>query len=277
MDYKTFEEKIKQRALKNAKDKSFVKNLLGNEVDFLKKLHNYSSMYNKLLSNMNVIDTIGEYNKSNSELEGVIALNGASGVGQSYVMKYIRDELDSNNIDFERIYLLGMRDKREGEGYKDPYIFVNKEDDKFICRDKGKVYTRDDIYFEYESRPNASNVILKKDIKKADNQLMYLETVIPTLLKMKYESLSGLSPLEDKLNVVYLTAESGEEWLTRLAAREPDQISDESYKNKLIGRIKSSLDDMKIVSDEKIPSVVNEYMKGKETAKKALTAWGIYK
>ncbi len=277
MEYEKFKSNLKKRALENAKDRKKINKIFSEEVDFLKNLYEHSSKYNKLLTNMNIVSKIGNYNDKNSELEGIIALNGASGVGQSYVMKFIRDELDSNNIDFERIYLLGMRDKREGEGHKDPYIFVDKIKNSFKCRDTNKVYHPKDIYYEYESRPNASNVILKKDIKKADNKLMYLETVIPTLLKMKYESLSGFSPLEDKLNVVYLTAESGEEWLTRLAAREPDKLNNNDYKNKLIGRIKSSLNDMEIVSEKNIPSVVNEYKKGRETAKKALTAWGIYK
>lgn len=242
--------------------------------DFLEHIYKSAKKYDELLDRLNLVK---EYDESrNAELStGIIALNGTSGVGQSFVMKYIQKELEKNQIPFERIYLLGTREQRDNEGHKDPYIFVDKTRNGYECIHTGKEYSDSDIYFEYESRPGANNAIVKDDILKADSRLLYLETVIPTLIKMKNEPLSGFSPLDDKLKVAYLAADSGTEWVKRLVAREPHKLSDKKFLDKLVGRVDSSLADMEIAAKEQIPTAVHVLDHGEETAKKVLTAWNM--
>lgn len=252
-----------------------VKNFLDKDTTgFVNYLHESSQLYDSLLSKLNIIEDYSE--SENKHLrKGIIALNGTSGVGQSFVMKFIKKELENRNIVFDRIYLLATREPRSNESHKDPYIFTEKTNKGYSCIHTQNEFLNDDIYYEYESRPGAFNAILKEDIRKANNNLLYLETVIPTLFKMKSENINGIYPLKEDLKIVYLAADSGKEWIYRLVAREPDKIEDENFRNKITGRINSSLEDMKIAEKEKIPTAVHILDYGHITAKKVLKGWNI--
>ena len=277
---KNLEERIKTQAELLFKEKGeevyvSAKNFLDSDGEsFVKYLFDSAQKYDELLTSLNRVDNFGDELKQGFN-HGIIALNGTSGVGQSFVMKFIKEELKNKGVSFDRIYLLATRTPRSNEGDRDPYIFVNKKDNSYECIFSGKTFSKGDVYLEYESRPGAFNAILMSDLEKSKNNLMYLETVIPTLLKMKNESFNGFDALGDDLRIAYLAADSGKEWLYRLVAREPDKISDENFRNKLIGRVDSSLKDMYVASKEQIPSVVHVLDNGHITAKKVLTAWNI--
>lgn len=283
-DFLEFKKKLEER-IRNQSDLLFkekaeevysdARTFLESDGDtFVKYLFDSANKYDELLDSLNLINDFGTELKQGFD-KGIIALNGTSGVGQSYVMKFIEQELKNKGVSFDRIYLLATRAPRSNEGHKDPYIFVNKQDNLYKCIFSGESFSKDDVYLEYESRPGAHNVILKADLEKSKDNLMYLETVIPTLLKMQNESINGFDALGNNLKIAYLAADSGKEWLYRLVAREPDKISDESFRNKLIGRVDSSLKDMYVASENQIPSVVHVLDHGPDTAKKVLTAWNI--
>ena len=83
--------------------------------------------YDQLLAKLpKVADFVKETKKLDA---GILALNGASGAGQSYVMKRVENLLEERSLKLPRIYLLGTRDARPDEGHKAPYIFV-KENEK---------------------------------------------------------------------------------------------------------------------------------------------------
>ena len=62
---------------------------------------------------------------------GILALNGASGAGQSYVIKRVEKLLSEKSLTLPRIYLLGTRSPRPDEGHKNPYIFAQEVTDGF--------------------------------------------------------------------------------------------------------------------------------------------------
>ncbi len=207
---------------------------------------------------------------------GILALNGASGTGQSYVMARVERFLREREIELPRIYLLATRDPRPGEGYKDPYIFVRETRAGYQdIYHPERVYAPEDIYYAYESRPGAHNAILLEDAKAAREQVMYLETVIPTLLYIKIMPIAGLPAWGDDLQIVYLAVPSGGEWVYRLVNREPERLQEEAFRGKILGRTTSSLSDMEVAADHEIPCVLNHYNRAEEAAQEILTAWGL--
>ena len=207
---------------------------------------------------------------------GILALNGASGAGQSYVMARVERFLREREIELPRIYLLGTRDPRPGEGHKNPYIFVRETEDGYQdLYHPERVYAPEDIYYAYESRPGARNAILLEDAKAAREQVMYLETVIPTLLHIKTTSIAGLPAWGDDLQIVYLAVPSGVEWVYRLVNREPERLQEDVFRQKILGRTTSSLSDMEVAAEHEIPCVLNHYNRAEEAAQEILTAWGL--
>lgn len=207
---------------------------------------------------------------------GILALNGASGVGQSYVLQRVEQILQGNSIELPRIYLLGTRPPREGEGHKSPYIFVEKIPEGYRdVHHPDVVYSQEDIYYAYQSRPGAENAILMKDVKAALDQKMYLETVIPTLLHMKMTPIKGIPAWGEKLIIVYLAAPSGAEWLIRLLNREPSKLAHEKQQRTLIGRVRSSMADMETAAEHGVHTVINHHEKGQQAAREILSTWGL--
>jgi hypothetical protein len=207
---------------------------------------------------------------------GILALNGASGAGQSYVMARVKKFLDERSIELPRIYLLGTREPRPDEGHKDPYIFVREVPGGYQdIHHPGVTYAPSDIYYEYESRPGARNAILLEDARAALEGVMYLETVIPTLLHIKNHDIAGILAWEDDLQIVYLAAPTGGEWIYRLVNREPERLQEEGFRAKILGRTTSSISDMEITAEHEIPVVLNHYGKAEQAAREILTAWGL--
>lgn len=214
--------------------------------------------------------------KSKTINAGILALNGASGAGQSYVMKRVENLLQERELTLPRIYLLGTREPRPGEGHKDPYIFVKEELDGFQDIHNPDVhYHNEDIYYRYQSRPGADNAILLADIHAAQKNLVYLETVIPTLLHIKENEISGIPPWKDKLKVIYLAAPSGSEWVFRLLNREPDRLDEEGFQATILGRLSSSISDMRLAAENNIPCVLNHYGRAEQAAREIVMFWGL--
>jgi len=207
---------------------------------------------------------------------GILALNGASGAGQSYVMARVERLLRRRSIELPRIYLLGTRPPRPGEGHKNPYIFVRQTPEGWQdIHHPERIYTPDDIYYFYESRPGAGNAILRSDMEAARRQLMYLETVIPTLLHIKETAIAGFPPWGDALRIVYLAVPGGREWLARLLNREPERLGDVAFRKQIMGRVASSLADMELAVVHEIPCVLNRHGQGERAAHEVLAAWGL--
>ncbi len=207
---------------------------------------------------------------------GILALNGASGAGQSYVMERVERLLRRRGIELPRIYLLGTRPPRPGEGHKNPYIFVRETAAGWQdIHHPERVYTPDDIYYFYESRPGAGNAILRADMEAARRQLMYLETVIPTLLHIKETALAGFPPWGDALKIVYLAVPGGQEWLSRLLNREPERLAEPSFRQQILGRVASSLADMELAAEHGVPCVLNRHGQGERAAQEILAVWGV--
>jgi len=207
---------------------------------------------------------------------GILALNGASGAGQSFVMDAVKLLLEERNLTLPRIYLLATRTPRPNEGDRNPYIFVEETDDGY--RDiytPSATYSPDEIYYFYQSRPGASNAILRADMEEAREKKMYLETVVPTLLHIKTTSIGGLPAWGDLMRIVYLAAPDGIEWIFRLLQRQPEKLSDPSYRRQVLGRTGSSLDDMKLAAENKIPVVLNRWGKAEQAAREIIAAWGL--
>ncbi len=207
---------------------------------------------------------------------GILALNGASGAGQSYVMKRVAALLETRSIVLPRIYLLATRKPRPDEGYKNPYIFVEKTEDGW--RDvyhPESVYRESDIYYRYQSRPGAENAILLSDAYQARERIMYLETVIPTLLYIREHAIKGVPAWGDNLRIVYLAAPEGYEWVFRLLNREAERLSEATYRESLLGRLASSLADMELAAAHHIPCVLNHYGQAEQAAEEILRVWGI--
>jgi len=211
-----------------------------------------------------------------SRTRGILALNGASGAGQSFVMGEVERLLKASDRKLPRIYLLATREPRPGEGHKEPYIFVRRTDGGFQdVHHPGVTYAESDIYCVYQSRPGAENAILLSDARAALRQVMYLETVVPTLLQMRSKGLAGIPAWGDDLRIVYLAAPSGKEWLSRLVNREPDKLGDARFRETLLGRTASSIVDMELAAQEGVLCVLNHHGKADQAAREILAAWGI--
>ncbi len=214
--------------------------------------------------------------KGEAQPWGILALNGASGAGQSFVMAYVRRLLEQRGIELPRIYLLATREPRPGEGDRNPYIFVEEVEGGFRDRfNPARFYRWEEIYYYYTSRPGAANAILMDDALRARRERMYLETVIPTLLHIQRESIRGLPPWGDHLTILYLVVPTGAEWIYRLLQREPERLQEEAFRQKLIGRVRSSLEDMALAVREGIPAIFNHWGEGEKAAEELLAAWGL--
>lgn len=236
------------------------------------QIQRYANTYNSLLAQLPPARTPGKQHRS----MGILALNGASGAGQSYVMARVKTLLDAHGITLPRIFLLATREPRPDEGYKNPYIFVIPVAEGFQDRfHPERIYTEDDIYYYYSSRPGAANAILMEDARRALQEVMYLETVIPTLLHIQKTAIKGIPAWEDNLAIVYLAVPTGEEWIYRLLNREPERLTEPAFRVKLLGRIRSSLEDMSLAAEHKTPTVLNRYGEAEKAAAEILQAWGL--
>ncbi len=207
---------------------------------------------------------------------GILALNGASGAGQSFVMAYVKALLEERGIQLPRIYLLATREPRPGEGDRNPYIFVEEVEGGFRDRfHPGRFYTWDDIYYYYTSRPGAANAILMADARRALREKMYLETVIPTLLHIRDHAIRDIPAWGEHLTILYLAVPGGPDWLYRLLQREPERLQEPAFREKLLGRVRSSLEDMALAVERHIPVVLNYWGKGEKAAREILAAWGL--
>lgn len=207
---------------------------------------------------------------------GILALNGASGAGQSYVMARVETLLRQRSLTLPRIYLLATRAPRPGEGHKNPYIFVREVEDGFQdIHNPSVTYTESDIYYFYQSRPGAGNGILLSDAQAALEHVMYLETVIPTLLHIQETDIAGIPAWGENLRIVYLAAPSGTEWVFRLLNREPSRLEEEAYRTKIVGRVTSSVSDMQLAAENEIPCVLNRHNQAERAAQEILAAWGL--
>ena len=207
---------------------------------------------------------------------GILALNGASGAGQSYVMKRVEKLLKEKNLELPRIHLLATRSPRPDEGHKNPYIFVKENEGGFTdIHNPSTTYRQADIYYQYQSRPGASNAILLSDAQAAMEKRLYLETVVPTLLHIKTHAIGGIPPWGENLKILYLAVPDGTEWVYRLLNREPDRLKEEAFQTTILGRIKSSISDMEIAVDHEIPFIFNHHDKAEQAAGDILEAWGL--
>ncbi len=232
-----------------------------------------AARYDRLLARLPMA---GAGERREKLLAGILALNGASGAGQSYVMKRVARLLEARSITLPRIYLLATRKPRPDEGYKNPYIFVEAVEGGW--RDiyhPETVYRQEDIYYRYQSRPGAENAILLSDARLARERIMYLETVIPTLLHIREHTIKGIPAWKDNLRIVYLAAPDGYEWVYRLLNRETGKLVEEGYRRTLLGRLASSLDDMELAAEHRIPCVLNHYGKAEQAAEEILSVWGL--
>ncbi len=230
--------------------------------------------YDRLLHRL----TEGETHPDNAARpqSGILALNGASGAGQSYVMKRVQSLLRARNITLPRIYLLATRSPRPDEGHKNPYIFVREMENGYQdIYHPDVLYRFDEIYYRYESRPGAVNAILLEDMRQALRQRMYLETVIPTLLHIRNTAIGEISPWEERLRIVYLAAPSGAEWLYRLLNRQPDKLTSPEYRTAILGRVDSSIADMELAAAQNIPTVLNRHGQAERAAEEILERWGV--
>jgi len=230
-------------------------------------------VYDALLGEL--LDSERTAQDSSEKTSGILALNGASGAGQSYVLERVETQLKKRSIELPRIYLLATRSPRPGEGHKEPYIFVTKTDAGFRGIHHPEVmYSKDDIYYSYQSRPGAANAILMADVRAAMKKTMYLETVIPTLLHIKTTRIGEVPPWGEKLKIVYLATPSGQEWLYRLLNREPLKLESEEWRIAIIGRVESSIGDMEQAAEYKVQTVLNWHGKGEQAAQEILSTWG---
>jgi len=227
-------------------------------------------VYNALLREL--LDRPSTTKESAEITSGILALNGASGAGQSYVLERVEALLEKRSIELPRIYL----PPRPGEGHKEPYIFVKNTDAGFQDIHYPEVmYSQDEIYYYYQSRPGAANAILMDDVRAAMNKPMYLETVIPTLLHIKTTRIGEVPAWGHKLKIVYLATPSGQEWLYRLLNREPSKLESEEWRAAIMGRVNSSIGDMEQAVEYKVQTVLNWHGKGEQAAREILTIWGL--
>jgi hypothetical protein len=157
----------------------------------------------------------------------------------------------------------------------EPYIFVEEIDAGFRDIHHPEVmYSQDDIYYSYQSRPGATNAILMADVRAAMKKTMYLETVIPTLLHIKTTRIGEVPPWGEKLRIVYLATPSGQEWLYRLLNREPSKLDSEEWRAVIMGRVGSSIGDMEQAVKQNVQTVLNWHGKGEQAAQEILSIWG---
>ncbi|MCP4142559.1 MAG: hypothetical protein GY755_20155 [Chloroflexi bacterium] len=238
------------------------------------KILSQAEKYDQLLAKL---PKVADFAKETEKLDaGILALNGASGAGQSYVMKRVENLLKEKVLELPRIYLLGTREVRPDENHKDPYIFVKENEKGFQDVHNAEVfYAHEDIYYRYNSRPGADNAILLVDMQTATKEKMYLETVIPTLLYLKENEIAGIPAWGDKMRIAYLAAPSGKEWVFRLLNREPEKLVEAKYRTTLQGRFSSSLSDMEIAAEKKIVCVLNHFGLAEQAAEEILQVWGV--
>ncbi len=231
--------------------------------------------YDELLAELPRATQLAE-SETPARNSGILALNGASGAGQSYVMAEVEKLLAKREIELPRIYLLGTRAARPGEGYKNPYIFVKEVAAGYQeIYHPEIIYRPDDIYYFYQSRPGAANAILMEDMQTAQEEIMYLETVIPTLLHIQQNELGGIPAWGDKLQILYLVVPTGSEWVYRLLNREPEKLKGAQFQAQILGRTGSSLEDMQLAVEHQIPVILNRYNKADQAAQEILAAWGL--
>lgn len=237
------------------------------------KVFTQAKKYDELLEKL---PKAADINRTKKKIRaGILALNGASGAGQSYVMARVERLLTKQSLSLPRIYLLGTRSPRPSEGHKDPYIFVEETPEGYKDTHNNTLYAHNDIYYRYQSRPGADNAILLADMKSAQENVMYLETVIPTLLHLRDTEISGIPALGNNLKIIYLAAPTGNEWVFRLLNREPSRLIEEKFQQTILGRLSSSLDDMQLAAEKQITCVLNHYGRAEEAAQEILTAWGL--
>ena len=231
--------------------------------------------YDELLSNLPEAAKL--VSNEPKRTTGILALNGASGAGQSFVMAQVERLLRERSLVLGRIYLLATRPPRPGEGHKNPYIFVKEVQGGFQdIHNPTMICDHSDIYYFYQSRPGAANAILLADVQAAMENIMYLETVIPALLHIKSTEIAGIPPWGDNLQIVYLAAPSGSEWVFRLLNREPSRLEEEKFQTQILGRTKSSISDMQLAVENRIPCVINRHGQADQAAQEILTAWGLF-
>ena len=239
-------------------------------------LHAQMQQYDELLGNL--LDggaSAPETERISEHSSGILALNGASGSGQSYVLERVERLLRERSIVLPRIYLLGSRAPRPDEGHKQPYIFVRETEAGFQdVHHPDVIYAPDDIYYSYQSRPGAANAILFDDARAALSKIMYLETVIPTLLHLKTTRYGDIPAWGDRLKIVYLASPSGREWIFRLLNREPAKLENEEYRAAIMGRVASSIADMQQAAEYNVTTVLNRHGKAMQAAQDILSAWG---
>jgi len=230
--------------------------------------------YDELLSQL--VTDASSVTDNTAKTSGILALNGASGSGQSYVLERVETLLQQRAIVLPRIYLLATRPPRPGEGHKTPYIFDKETEAGFQdIHHPEVIYQQDEIYYYYQSRPGAANAILLADMRTAMKKVMYLETVIPTLLHLKTTQNGEIPPWGERLTIVYLATPSGQEWLYRLLDREAAKLENEDYRATIMGRVESSIADMEQAVAHKVPTVLNWYGQGEQAAQEILSIWGI--
>jgi hypothetical protein len=218
----------------------------------------------------------GSATHASKKTSGILALNGASGAGQSYVMSEVEDLLRERLIDLPRMRLLATRPPRGDESNRNPYIFVEEIDGSYRDIHNPTVhFDPSEIYYFYESRPGAANAILLADAQAAIETVMYLETVVPTLLHIKHNAVGSIPAWGDSLKVVYLASPSGSEWISRLLGREPSKLADEDFRARILGRIESSLSDMALAADNGLPCVISQHGRVDEAAEQIMKAWGL--
>ena len=236
-------------------------------------LNAHVKKYDQLLKKL--MDDSSSVHNITKKQSGILALNGASGAGQSYVLERVEILLKKRSIVLPRIYLLATRSPRPGEGHKNPYIFVKEVEHGFQdIYHPEIIYHQNNIYYYYQSRPGAANAIIYDDIWVAMEKTMYLETVIPTLLHIQTTQIGDVPAWSDNLNIVYLATPSGQEWLYRLLNREPSKLDNEEYQATIMGRVESSIGDMEQAAEHKIPTVLNWHEKGEQAAQEILSIWG---
>jgi len=241
--------------------------------DEREKLYAQVEKYDALLREL--LDGARTTDENREQTNGILALNGASGAGQSYVLERVEALLEKRSIELPRIYLLATRSPRSGEGHKEPYIFITKTDAGFQDIHHPEImYRQEEIYYYYQSRPGAANAILMDDVRAAMNRPMYLETVIPTLLHIKTTRLGEVPAWGEKLKIVYLATPSGQEWLYRLLNREPTKLECEEWRAAIMGRVNSSIGDMEQAVEYKVQTVLNWHGKGEQAAREILSIWG---
>jgi hypothetical protein len=59
-----------------------------------------------------------------------------------------------------------------------------------------------------------------------------------------------------------------------LLNREPSRLESEEYRATIMGRVESSIADMELAAEHKVPTVLNWHGKGEQAAQDILSIWG---